>query len=251
MHPDEEVKRRVGRKLTKKRKVQRTPTVQYPEKLKDEDGDDAHEDVAACRGRQAQYMNQSVFSMIAAAGSKVDFHSRFDDESSDSDGDSRQQQPKAPGIEREIVEGPAEKGTEHVQQAMLSTAEFGKHRRKLSEHRLLKSLPRLNLRTHKEKDHMSMSGHLPSMEVVSPSDHSNNTTPRDAPIMSRMLEAEAQAHLHTSALDRRDDTTAIVEDHEGDISPTSLAVRLMEIFGYAKPEEVISGMVFRTIMEQY
>lgn len=250
MHPEEALKSRVGRKLTKKRKLQRAPTVEIPQRF--QDGDDANEDVAACRGQQAQYMNQSVFSMIAAAGSKVDFHSRFDDESSDSDGESRQPI-NAREIERERVGEAPEKHTEDLQQTLgpLTTSE--KHRRKLSEHRLLRSLPRLNLRTSKQKDHMSASGLLPSMDVSSGSNHSSNTTPRDAPVMSRMLEAEAQAHLHssTSLSDRRNDMAAVAENDEGDASPTSLAVRLMEIFGYNKAEEVISGRVFRVFIEQY
>lgn len=238
MHPEEELKRRVGRKLTKKRrKLQRAPTVEIPQRF--QDGDDAHDDVAAPRGQQAPYMNQSVFSMIAAAGSKADFHSRFDEESSDSDGESRQQPPNASRAEREIAGEEPEKPTEDGQPGVISTAKAEKHRRKLSEHRLLRSLPKLTMRTNKEKNHMSAS------------DHSNNTTPRDAPVMSRMLEAEAQAHFHssTSLSDRTNDMAAIVEDNAGDASPTSLAIRLMEIFGYGKPEEVISGRVFRILME--
>lgn len=248
MHPEEELKRRVGRKLTKKRKLQRAPTVEIPQRF--QDGDDANEDVAAPHGQQAQYMNQSVFSMIAAAGSKVDFHSRFDEESSDSDGESRQQPADAPTTDREVVEEAPEKHTEYVPQRTVSTANSEKHRRKLSDHRLLRSLPKLHLRTNKEKNLMYTSAFLPSTDVNSASVHSDNTTPRDAPVMSRMLEAEAQAHLHssTSLLDRPNDMAAILEDHEGDASPTSLAVRLMEIFGYDKPEEVISGRVFRPIL---
>lgn len=248
MQPEEELKRRVGRKLTKKRKLQRAPTVEIPEKFKD--GADAHEDVAACRGQQAQYMNQSVFSMIAAAGSKVDFHSRFDDESSDSDGESKHPPLNAPGIEREIVKEAPEKLAGDLRQATVSNPKSAKHRRNLSEHRLLRSLPRLNLRTDKGKDDISRSGHLPSMKVESPSDHSNTTTPRDAPVMSRMLEAEAQAQLlsSTSTSDRKNDMGPVVEDSEGDTSPTSLAIRLKEIFGYDKPEQVISGKVPRPMI---
>lgn len=48
-------------------------------------GNDEHEDVTAAKGMPAQQMNQSVFSMIAAAGSKVDFNARFEDGSSDSE----------------------------------------------------------------------------------------------------------------------------------------------------------------------
>lgn len=75
--------KRVGRKLIKKRKPQRSSSLQYPERLKV--GNDEHEDVTAAKGMPAQQMNQSVFSMIAAAGSKVDFNARFEDGSSESE----------------------------------------------------------------------------------------------------------------------------------------------------------------------
>jgi hypothetical protein len=62
--------------------------------------------------------------------------------------------------------------------------------------------------------------------------------------MSRMLEAQAQAQLHSSTAspDQKKDVAAIAEDTEGSQSPTSLAVRLKEILAM-KPEEVISGRI--------
>jgi len=85
-HDEEAKKYRVGRKLTKKaRPPHRLPSAHIPERLRD--GDDAQEDVTApVKGAHGppQYMNQSVFSMIAAAGSRTDFNARFD-ESSDSE----------------------------------------------------------------------------------------------------------------------------------------------------------------------
>lgn len=83
MAPEQDSGKRVGRKLIKKRKPQRSSSLQYPERLKV--GNDEHEDVTAAQGMPAQQMNQSVFSMIAAAGSKVDFNARFEDGSSDSE----------------------------------------------------------------------------------------------------------------------------------------------------------------------
>ena len=243
MHPDEDLKKRVGRKLTKKRKVQRAPTVEIPERFKD--GDDAQEDAAACRGQQAQYMNQSVFSMIAAAGSRADFHSRFDDESSGSDEDSRQQPPTVARVSPQTLENPSEELLDEPQQEVLAKARSEKHRRKLSEYRLLRSLPKLNPRTFKEKNYMSESGVLPSKDLSAYHGSSQSVTPRDAPVMSRMLEAEAEAQLHlsTTNFDRKKEMAAITEDTEVDHNSTTLALRLMEIFSYEKPEEVISGRV--------
>ncbi len=240
MPPDQELQRRVPRKLTKKRTAQRAPTVEIPEKFKD--GADAQEDAAACRGQQVQYMNQSVFSMIAAAGSKVDFHSRFDDGSSDSDDDSRQPA-TVPEADQRIPERAPSEHLGDAQQAVSTKSSAFKHRRKLSEHKLLRSLPKLNLRTPKEKDGPPIRDQTTTTEASSPGDNSQDVTPRDAPVMSRMLEAEAQAQSHLSARHsiRNRDMGAIMEDNESERIHTSLAVRLMEIFGYEKPEEVISG----------
>lgn len=244
MPPEEDLKKRVGRKLTKKRKFQRAPTMEIPDKFKD--GDDVHEDAAACRGQQAQYMNQSVFSMIAAAGSKVDFHSRFDDGSSDSDDDPRPSQPAVPEVDTEDTDkAPDERMHEPQRTSSLSKSMFGKHRRKVSEHKLLRSLPRLGIGSHNEKKSASNSAELPPPEVDMNEDSAKSPTPRDAPVMSRMLEAEAQAQLQSSAISSRQkkDMAAIAEGNEEGQARTTLAIRLMEIFGYDKPEEVISGRV--------
>lgn len=83
MAPEQDSGKRVGRKLIKKRKSQRSSSLQYPERL--QVGNDEHEDVTAAKGMPAQQMNQSVFSMIATAGSKVDFNARFEDGSSESE----------------------------------------------------------------------------------------------------------------------------------------------------------------------
>src|SRR5437773_1129309 len=83
MAPVDELKKRTSVKLSKKKRGPRQ-SVDIPERFRD--GEDAQDDVTAPRGNSAQYiMNQSVFSMIAAAGSKVDFHSRFDGDSSESE----------------------------------------------------------------------------------------------------------------------------------------------------------------------
>ena len=241
MAPDEELKKRVGRKLTKRRKPQRHPSVQYPERF--QDGNDAHEDVTAPPGQNAQYMNQSVFSMIAAAGSKVDFNSRFDDESSDSDGE--QEDTNARGLAVQGVELPLEKDTKEQGEPGVQRPKSGRHGRKPSENKLLRSLPKLNLRTVKEKNYMSGSTHLPSPEAVAPHESPRPVTPRDAPVMSRMLEAQAQLSSSILSLDQRED--ALEKSARLLESSTSLVTRLMEIFGYDEREEVISGSFSGTV----
>ncbi|KAL1888367.1 Sterol 3-beta-glucosyltransferase [Sporothrix stenoceras] len=68
---------------------QRTPkTMEFPERLQQEDDDAGDEEVIRpiVSGNGVFYnMNQSVFSMLAAAGSNIDFNNRFGTHSSDED----------------------------------------------------------------------------------------------------------------------------------------------------------------------
>ena len=229
-------KRAGPRKTSKKRKEAKQTTLQYPQRL--EPGEDADEDVTAPKGQRPQYMhlNQSVFSLIAAAGSKADFHARFDDDSSGSDTEQ---------------EGPSTATTESPdpqlrpdQDAVLDASSRARSSErqgaKRSESRLLRSLPKVNIRTKKEKNYMSQSIILPQRGGRSPPNSARAVTPRDAPVMSRMLEARAQLEPEEPL------ETALASDHtaatEGTSKHTSLKERLMEIFGFEKPEEVISGL---------
>ena len=240
---EQDHKTRLGRKLTKKRKPERHSAVQYPERLKV--GEDVQEDVTAPKGNIPQYMNQSVFSMIAAAGSKTDFHAKFDDESSSSGEEEEDKRKK--GDSEEIVPKPRPEGDvpEQPGDSMKKKHSIrGSGNR--SKNKLLKSLPKLNLRTIKEKNYMSQSMILPSAEAVTPIGSLRIPTPRDAPVMSRMLEAEAQLSSSISPKDHVLMTSNTAGDQKAEHSPPSLVTRLREIFGFEQPEEVISGW-FRTV----
>ena len=229
MAGDDDIKKIIGRKLTKKRREPARHSVDVPDKFKD--GDDAHEDVAAPKGANAQYMNQSVFSMIAAAGSKVDFNARFDDESSDSEEDDAQS-------EERHSEAEAAQSSKDGQEVIATKSGLGKHRRKISEHKLLKSLPKLNLRTIKERKYMSQSARAStSPESMSPR---SGATPREAPVMSQMLQAQAQLKS-PEALDILQEKDSAFKDNKDAKTDSALSKRLMEIFEFEHPERVISG----------
>ena len=228
MAPQEDLPKHVGRKLTKRRKPVRTSSVQYPDRLKE--GDDLNEDVTAPKGQSGQYMNQSVFSMIAAAGSKVDFHARFEGESSDSEDDD-QASSKPPVIEEQW---------ERRKDDSVTRLKSKRQQGKSVEGRGFRHLPKLNLKTIKEKNYMSQSVWLPSKNVSSEAESPKGVTPRDAPVMGKML--EAQATLNPS-IPLSDIEERLPEDDKDVGSPTGLRTRLMEIFGFESPEEVISGML--------
>ena len=227
MAPEQELTKHVGRKLTKRRKPVRTSSLQYPDHLIE--GDDVNEDVAAPKGQPTQYMNQSVFSMIAAAGSKVDFHARFEGESSDSD-DDIQAAAKLPVIEEQLDRG-------YDDATMRSSSR--RQQEKSVEGRGRRRLPKLNLKTIKERNYMSQSVWLPSKKASSNVESPKGFTPRDAPVMGKMLEAQATLNPTAQLIDTDKD----LDEDEPDLhSPTSLRMRLMEIFGFEGPEEVISGL---------
>ena len=180
--------------------------------------------------------------MIAAAGSKVDFNSRFDSDSSEGEDDD------PPAEAQQGVQEPAKGTSGHKPSGTYS----GKHRRKISEHRLLRSLPRLGMKMGKEKSPMSENNHgiqeelMPSDSVVAAA------TPRQVPVMSRLLEAEAEAQFDSSSQGtkiQKHDELEPTEQVEARRLATDLPMRLMEIFEYAEPEEVISGTPALWVME--
>ena len=241
MDSTDEPTKHVARKLTTRKRPVRASSVQYPERLRV--GDDVQEDVTAANGKAAHYMNQSVFSMIAAAGSKTDFHARFEGEGSDSEED--QDSPQLPPtIEEHLSDTPAE---EHVKERYpAATATAVKKQTKPAERRGLRSLPKLKLRTNEEKSYMSQSVLLPSKAALESRKASGKGfTPRDAPVLGKMLQAQAELEEPPEPLkseEARGGSLADVEIADRARNSASLATRLMEIFGFEKSEEVISGM---------
>jgi sterol 3beta-glucosyltransferase len=237
MPPEEGLKKRVGRKLTKRRKEGHQVTMEIPERFMD--GDDAEEDCTAPKGQNV-YMNQSVFGMIAAAGSKVDFNARFEGQSSDDDDESGEPSPQ------ESSQAASQISSKTRQDSTSTKPE--KHKRKLSSHKLLRSLPQLSLRPSKSKRYAD--GQVPgsplegstrdsSPQPESPSIEITRTTSR-APVMGQMLEAQAELSSRPSFDSRRSSDIQQRLD-AGETEASSLAKRLMEIFQFEKPEEVIEG----------
>lgn len=222
MAPEEDSKKRVARKLTKKRKDGVRPSMDIPERFRD--GEDAEEDCTALTGHNA-YMNQSVFGMIAAAGSQVDFNARFDGQSSDEEEDSTSAVPSSQSSDLRVDK--TRKGKETVKPEK-------NHGRKFSESRLLRSIPGLGSKSKsKLSKESSTSSPVESTESATPEIRLSRTQSRDAPVMSRMLEAQAELSMRPSF----DMPRAEMEDIGEDTS--NLARRLMEIFQFEKPEEVI------------
>jgi sterol 3beta-glucosyltransferase len=191
-------------------------------------------------------MNQSIFGLIAAAGSRVDFHERFNDSSSDEDGDGHAQ-----GVEEDLS-----------RTTILTTPkpkERRSHRRKLSAHRLLRSLPALpklksksqslptKLSTPQEdpQETESLDKEKSNLSVPTNLDLEIENLNRRPPVMSRMLEARAEMSSRPSFDLDTDDMGTSQAVEPSDSSP--LAKRLMDIFEFEEPEQVIEGTAWLMI----
>ena len=234
----EDVKKRVGRKLTKKKRDDRRVTMEIPERF--EDGDDADEDCTAPKGQNG-LINQSVFGMIAAAGSQADFHARFDGQDSDDEEDETTEPDDATRLSEASSDPTTSKPSTDERR---SRHMF--HRRKLSDSKLLRSLSQLGIKNRTKHSQLSTA----SSDPVTPEkikdterDHAARSPFKGPPIMSQMLEAKAAAVQRASFDSRRSDYIPGQSDGadgaEG--SPSDLAIRLMEIFEFESPELVIDG----------
>lgn len=244
--PGEKSKARLTpRRLFRHRAKDSTSSVDMPERLKY--GDDAgEEEITANSEGPTMYMdmNQSIFGLIAAAGSRMDFTDRFQPPSSDEEGDSEDSGAEEEHVARTTIfrrHGKSPKATDK-----------GGHRRKLSDHKLLRSLPALPRfgKSKLRRDHRSKSPAGPSDEKSDINDDTEESVDavddkKLAPVMSRMLEARAEMAARPSfELDESSADIGLSAD-ENEVSP--LAMKLKEIFEFDEPEEVIEGMRFLAV----
>ena len=235
---EHERSKRDSREPLRNRVPTRASSVQYPDRLRE--GGDVHEDVTAANGTSAQYLNQSVFSMIAAAGSKTDFHARFDEGSSDSDeglGDYGIDEQKGKNWKFPTN---TDKQTTETHRIVSDKSEYedvvawdGKRQR---------SLPRLDLSTVREKNSMSRSTILPPRDDLPKSALiAESSIPKDAQVMSRVQGAQAVPAMSGMSPETQKVDNLVPEGEEHERSPTSLVLRLKEIFGFEDEEDLISG----------
>lgn len=201
-------------------------TIDLPERFKssDEDEADVSEPEYAHQPTDAAFMHQSVFGVIAAAHSKEDFNSIMDQDGSGEESQEEESPGPSTGAEKQKDSGssrPAQK-------------------KRLSDHKLIISLPGVR--------HRSPKGDEPSTEPSPPASPSLSPPPvsRDAPIMSQMLQARANAeNLESSGatLRPRPSTSASASTASLKGSRKALVAlpeALKEIFQFDQPEEVIS-----------
>lgn len=237
-----------ARKLTKKRKEARRETREasfdVPERF--QDGDDAHEDVTAPKRSNTISMNQSIFSMIARAGqhSQTDLGTMLEADSADSDDEADKKQP------HHNRDGAARLSR------LSSTNEFpvpaelqdqtkgkSKHRRTLSENKLLRSLPKLTLSSRREGNREDHRHSRTSASQILPPGRSPVPTP-SADVQSSKHKGdktvEKELHVGKPKQSGRRSRTDSSGGFEKSKSPVTLAKRLQQIFEFDEIEEVIS-----------
>ncbi|KAI0474936.1 hypothetical protein GGR56DRAFT_487275 [Xylariaceae sp. FL0804] len=280
MAPSEEeaTRRRVSSKLHKRRREGHRPTMELPDRLKDR-GDEADEaDVRPPRQGPHMFMNlnQSIFGLIAAAGSTVDFNDRFEGHSSDDDfeADAREKQQQQQLARTTVMrKSPSANNKDDDNEDDGNDDGKGRHRRRLSG-QLLRSLPQLpriasrsiTQRSSKLKGSSTATTAGESERVREQGEGSSSRTTtsnrsqspaaafetsskaeqtgRIAPVMSRMLEARAEMSARPSFdLERLSgehrDGEGEGEGEGEDAGPSALARKLKEIFEFDHAEEVI------------
>lgn len=248
MAAEERPKERPVRKLTKKRKESRRVSLDIPERFKDVS--DVDEDVAVPKHSNAISMHQSIFAMMARAGhqSHTDLGLTEEVDSGDSDDEAKR------NLRYGSLDGAARMSrlsSVHDFQSPLGEVEEGKtlkgkHRRALSEHKLLRSFPKLKLSGRKESkseaqaaDAMSSSQFLPPR----PSEDESSPSFRDKSQVRNKPNARPAEGLHVEKQrgpERKDRHGSTVGSSKS--KPTvPLANRLQQIFEFDSLEEVISG----------
>jgi sterol 3beta-glucosyltransferase len=244
--------------------------MELPDRLKDNgDKADSEEEVLRPQGYHGgmfMNMNQSIFGLIAAAGSQADFADRFEGQSSDDEDDGESPMAKTIAGHRALKldtggQGfPLARTTVLEKQAGAGAKADNRHRRKISESRLLRSVPgfsRLALRSSKSRSPKSpkvssheggqshetgeMGSASPPLSAVPPSIEITRSDTRTAPVMSRMLEARAELAMRPSFDLERLSGEKLAGPDADEGGPSDLARKLKEIFEFERAEEVIEG----------
>jgi len=183
------------------------------------DEDDSQEDAAATGGSSAFNMNQSIFQMITAAGSKANLNKQY--ESSDSE-----------DIDRDDAHGVPHNVLRSV--AMLKKPTKSRSRDK----RMLQSTPHLRLRTRLET-FAEQDGDTDDGENKTAGPSSPNRIPVSTEASA--LQPDLLSAAFSASMAKNEAEAIIYEENEKEVE-ADLATKLMEIFGFSEPEEVISGI---------
>lgn len=209
--------------------------LQYNENEEDEEG----EEETGKEGQAPAFMHQSIFGMIAATQSKMNFQSRFHEAISESEDEAGPSRPtKQPS---KTSGGPSNTSGE-------AASSQAKSRHRLSERKLPRTSPAAKASPAQPPTTYNVPRHqLPSQpRGALPSHEQQSSGADEAPYMSQMLQARAKADLESSE-------ATLTRPKSGRESPTpsltsrvALSDALKDIFQFEEAEEVIAGMFHDT-----
>jgi sterol 3beta-glucosyltransferase len=242
---------RSSRRLSKKRKDigrdTRGLSLDIPERFKD--GDDAQEDVTAPKRSDVMSMNQSIFSIIARAGgqSQVDLGTMQEVDSGDSDDDGKGKtlHGRLDGAARLSRLRTANDFRPPQGDSRAEKTGSGKHRRALSENKLLRSLPKLKISSRKDvrsdgqnTDQMSSSQFLPPrLSTETPSEtHKSGDALKGKARATTGDEIYVEKQRKSERRGGQGSSVGLAQSR----GSVSLATRIQQIFEFEHAEEVIS-----------
>ena len=229
-------------------------SLDVPERFKD--GDDAQEDVTAPKRNNTMSMNQSLFSMIARAGqqSQTDLGKMQEADSGDSEDEGKRQASYhgldgAARLSRLSSANDFDISTEEPHDKNMAK---GKHRRILSENKLLRSLPKLKVSSRNEgrpegpRAHpMSSSQFLPPKPSLSQSSavlkkwqpkSKDKDMEKEKIDITMSEETQTERAFNTGRKSRNGSMAGLDKSQQ----PVTLAKRIQQIFEFEQVEEVIS-----------
>ncbi|KAJ5684249.1 uncharacterized protein N7477_000594 [Penicillium maclennaniae] len=240
MKPLIDDKKRLNQRMSASMRSPKSFADRLPERFKD--GDDSQIDYTAPpramdpRDGNIHYMQQSLFGMIAAVGSRSDFRTRFDD-SSDSDGETevRQKLGHLPdsSSRQESSDRPPTSGKYDSAQQTEPEGRGRQHRRTISEDKPLRKIPVIRS-SEKDTNLSAMTGST----ILIPPRRARSATPRAAPVLTRMVQAQNRFDTATTTENTplRPETPS---EEQQKPSASALSTRLMEMFDFDRPEKVL------------
>jgi sterol 3beta-glucosyltransferase len=222
-------------------------SLDIPERFKD--GDDAQEDVTAPKRSDTMSMNQSLFSMIARAGqqSQVDIGTMQEVDSGDSDDQTKR---KGPCRTLDGAARLSRLSTAKDFQAFPGDPKVGKigqtrHKRALSDNKLLRSLPKLKMSGKKgnrsdsrHMDQMSSSQFLPPRPSVGSSTEKPKS--KDTPPKKTIIASDKDMYANKAREPEQSSKPEAMARLTNKSGPVTLATRIQQIFEFEEAEEVIS-----------
>ncbi|KAL1640093.1 Sterol 3-beta-glucosyltransferase [Diplodia intermedia] len=208
---------------------------EIPERLRH--GEDEDEDVTAPKTNDPRYTHRSVFDLITHAGSVANLRSRFThDELSESE-----EEDNHAAVTQSL--GPSALAAARGQDANKSEEKPDKHRRSLSNRKIIRTIQKLHVKSSKERDDVPADDTMSSSQILTPKPphtEQDETERAQGRLVRGQLKAKAEMEASAFGSDLRTAHDTFGVGHPVGKGQDDLSQRLMEIFGFDAEEKVVS-----------